>query len=357
MKFQQSIAKVALILSNNLMVKLILFVLIQISTLMVYINYINLQLNHHKEETELRMIQQNKISAENVYKVFETIDAELDTMAVNIPRMPKTVWGTSDGYNYLKDTTEKLKPLLDYIAVYSAKGTTEGSSLSVFPKIVDISDRVYFKNASSGKQKLYYGPFIGRLSGVWTYASIRRLSTSDGIFDGVLLVAVSLEHLSSICNSILRDTDLQTFILNSDNKILIQCNNHSVVVSKTDIDFHASVLGGKDVKILNTGIPSRSETSNELFFSSELQNGSGIKIISLISKDSLNASSSSIHVESTLVVSYIIIAYLGMFTLYLSALLNSIDRRVGKSKIKVIQTTNYRKDDIIVKLPEDGTLD
>lgn len=357
MDLQKHITNITLLMVNNLFIKLLIFVCIQASTFFVYLSYVSTQIQHHNDDMEYKLIQKNRVTTEFITNIFDTVDSELDLMVIDIAKTQKSWWGKLEWHNYLKESTGRIASVLEYVSVYSQKGITVGSSISSSSKIVDISDRVYFRNALAGKYKSYYGPFLGRLSDIWTYASIRRLSLTDGTFDGVLLGAVSLTALSNVCRDATQDIGIQTFILNSENKIIVQCSYNKVIISKTDADFFSSILNTTDIHSKVSTYPNRFETSDNIFLSSELTNGSGVKIITLIPKQEIYTSAKYAHIESSLTLSFLFISNLGLFSLYLTSLLQRIDRRKGNSKIKVIQSSDYRRDDIIIKLPEDGTLD
>lgn len=342
--------------NTNNIAKVVIFIIIQLSIIYSFHSYTINQTKHHMESLELKLFQKNTILRGNFVRIFDTVDGLLDDIKTDLSTKDYKSWTKEDWFNYLRVTASKSLPILSYIVMYSDKGLPQGYSLSSNLKLVDISDRIYFTNSKAGKSKGYYGPYLGRLSDIWTYSTVRRLDTETGVFNGVLLGAMSIPYLSEFCKDVPTDSGIKTFVLNSEDHILLQCELNKIVIDKTNIDFYPNILGGELSPISPSSFTSRYETKNWLVFASELPNGSGLKVLTVISKDTINTMLSTVQLEKNLFMYYIFVAELGCLILYINALLNTINRRKSSSKIKVLQASDYRQDDIIVKLPESGSL-
>ncbi|AWB35322.1 PAS domain-containing protein [Orrella marina] len=109
------------------------------------------------------------------------------------------------------------------IAVADAQGEVVYSQLTDGPvqldrqRPVNIADREHFQVHLGGDESTFYisEPILGRISNTWTVQFTRGL-WKDGVFGGVLVLAVSASHLSAALASTFPDEDDVALIVRSD---------------------------------------------------------------------------------------------------------------------------------------------
>lgn len=90
------------------------------------------------------------------------------------------------------------------IAIIDRHGTLKYSSLGPVTGHVDLSQREHFRaHADSPEDRLFISkPVLGRQSGKWSIQLTRRIADADGVFAGVLVIALDPDYLSRLYDSL-----------------------------------------------------------------------------------------------------------------------------------------------------------
>ncbi len=135
-----------------------------------------------------------KLFEEHVSGLCATIDRSLLTIRddVTAPDHPTDLTG------YLR--RHAFSPAVMHVSVIGPDGMVTATSLEPHPLGVNLGDRDHFRTqAAGGTDLLIIGkPVLGRITGHPTLPFSRRISTADGGFGGIVLLAIDPSHLVDI---------------------------------------------------------------------------------------------------------------------------------------------------------------
>jgi diguanylate cyclase (GGDEF)-like protein len=156
-------------------------------------------------DTYDRMLQENREHAQNITQIFDQYTARAIRQVDQISRFV-VFENQKNGYvPSLKDLTDKVlispaTPVL--LSVTDPRGIVYLSSQPIVSQ-VSIADRQHFIVAKNddGTHLFISQPVIGRVSKQKTIQVTRKLITSDGSFDGVVIVSIDPSIFSSFYNT------------------------------------------------------------------------------------------------------------------------------------------------------------
>lgn len=107
------------------------------------------------------------------------------------------------------------------VSLADAGGRLRLSSLLFPVPETDLSDRAYFRALETGDDRTYISEVLsGRLSGDEMFSMVRRRSAPNGTFDGVIIVSLYPEHLSSLYEAFQHMPGNATALLRADGHVL-----------------------------------------------------------------------------------------------------------------------------------------
>jgi hypothetical protein len=275
---------------------------------------------------ELKINHHNTVMRESLLRAFDILDNYID--GVRDTYYTKSLdYSNETGYFFLKGYINPAMPLLSSLSIYDDKGKLLANTLSYPPKDVEVNDRAYFKLAMTGQKVLYYGPYMGRTNNSWSYSTIRRLEAKDGSFKGVLVASVEASYFAGFCKDIspITENDVSTYITNSDNKIIIQCNNTDMASEYTSKDFYEYITKNQFKDITISTLSNRYESEDLILFSSKLPNYSELRIFTITPKGKVEHNIKAMAVESKLLELIILLGELVCFSMYWNALVKERD--------------------------------
>jgi hypothetical protein len=110
------------------------------------------------------------------------------------------------------------------IGLYDADGKLLNFSRDVPLPIVQIDDREYFKALKSTPQltEVISEPIVSRVTGQRTVAFVRKISTPNGDFAGVLVMGLNLAYFESFFSSLALEEGSSIALLRSDGLLLVR---------------------------------------------------------------------------------------------------------------------------------------
>lgn len=197
---------------------------------------------------ERRLQQVSVMIAEHTARAFESIDVLLRETAIDLAQNRRNweKWEPAQGWEYVAQRHSRSMPHIRDIAVYDASGNQRFISTYFPPPKINVKDRPYFQQLQAGDQSASFGPYIGRNSGRYTYALLRRINGDGGRFAGVALGAVEPGFLSDFCWSNRLSDDFEAVLVNNKGLIVASCR-------PTDLSRQSPVLGALAVDILFDG--------------------------------------------------------------------------------------------------------
>ena len=134
-----------------------------------------------------------------------------------------SAWPETRGHELLRTHKPLSLPQLRDTSIFDAGGRQRFHS-SLFPApVINIADRPYYKELQGGAKRVLWGPYIGRNTGVMTYALTRRIEDGSGSFAGVAHAAIELAQFQSTCRDGKTAARLKAFLVNIQGIIIAEC--------------------------------------------------------------------------------------------------------------------------------------
>lgn len=194
--------------------------------------------------------QHDRILAEHVARSFDSIEVLLDEMRHAILNGPTWQrWSQQEGHQQMKSRLTRSLPQIRHLLIFDAEGIQRHTSFAEIPPMINIRDRPYFRQLKEGAEGARFGPYIGRNSNRPTYAIARRLADKNGLFSGVLMVAIEPAHFESFCSSSRPFATFEAAIINAEGAIISLCqslaNQQGKPGGRGGGDFRKVMAGGE----------------------------------------------------------------------------------------------------------------
>lgn len=316
------IKNVLSLLRGTILFKLFLFVSLQGLGIFITLQHLHFMQVKERNFQEIRLQQQNLVLKETLLRSIDIADNSIDTVKVALgSRYLTEMWEPFERYNFLKGYINNTVPMLMSYSIYDERGDLYANSFTFPFKIVNIQDRQYFKDAKLGMDRLYFGPYYGRVIDKWSYSVIRRVSKPNGDFNGVIVGTMGLHYFAEFCKDINNFDGADTYIISPDNLIIMQCGYNKIVTDNVSKPFFEVTADGQFKGENITKEVNSYYSEKWLLLMSTLPGHSGIRIATLTSRE-LPVSTAMLWQHKML---YLIIFLLGLicFILHLNALLAS----------------------------------
>lgn len=136
-------------------------------------------------------------------------------------------------------------PTIRHILVFDKNGIQQHASFTDSPARLDITDREYFQALKAGKEETYFGPYVGRNTGRYSYAIARRLEDKKGDFDGLILLVMAAEFMNQECQKQLIYTNSSMALLAPNGKIISACGQKNDIEYTHETDGMKLLAGGE----------------------------------------------------------------------------------------------------------------
>ncbi len=210
---------------------------IAVACLIVYWAQLLASYDHMRGHVRVDTLRLASQSAHALSLQVNTLFQELDYFSQQL----STAWLEDTPKSFDRSVVLAMEALtpgaLVQVAVADAQGVIVYSRLASGPVVIDaspavsIADREHFKvHQRAAEPQLYISePVMGRVSNQWTIQFTRGL-WEDGVFKGVLVVAVSAKHLSAALEAVFPDLDDVAVILNEDGAYLARSRDLTSVL-------------------------------------------------------------------------------------------------------------------------------
>ncbi|MGB4914315.1 MAG: ATP-binding protein [Candidatus Dechloromonas phosphoritropha] len=186
--------------------------------------------------------------AEHTARTYEALDILLREIASDLssnhPEWP--TWEPSRGWSYVAERHTRSLPQLRDLIIFGRDGEQRFISTYFPPPRVNVRDRPYFIALEQGKLTTSFGPFIGRISGRYTYALARRIQDAGGDFAGIVAAAIEPAYFSGHCWSNRLAEDFESVIINARGQVVASCR-------PTELSKQSPILGALAVDVLYGG--------------------------------------------------------------------------------------------------------
>lgn len=310
---------------GSILLKLVLFVILQLSGIGLLLQHLHFMQVKERNFLEIKLQQQNLVLKETLLRAIDIADNSIDNVRETLGRRVfNEDWDSFERYSFLKGYINNTVPMLMSYSIYDEYGDLYANSYTYPFKVVNVLDRQYFKDAAVGRDRLYFGPYYGRVIDRWSYSVVRRLSKTDGSFNGVLIGTMGLHYFAEFCKDINISEGTDTYILSPENQIIMQCGYTKIVTENISKKFFDIVGVGKFTNIPVNTISTTYSFDDNILLISSLPGHSGLRIATVTS--SKLPSATAIQWQHNII--YMIIALLGLscLILYINALLDSVNK-------------------------------
>ena len=186
--------------------------------------------------------------AEHTARTFEAVDILLREMAADLSNNHNDwdQWESNRGWEYVAQRHSRSLPQLRDLAVFDREGNQRFISTYFPTPRLNVSGREYFRALEGGREAITFGPFVGQLSGRYTYTLARRINDDQRRFSGIAFAAIEPAYLQDFCWSNRLADDFETVLINGKGQIVASCR-------PTDISKESAILGSIAVDSLYNG--------------------------------------------------------------------------------------------------------
>ena len=219
-----------------------------ISVLIVLLSDAFLSREREIELGERRIQHFSIMLAEHPARTFEAVDILLREMAADLSNNHNDweKWDANRGWEYVAQRHSRSLPQLRDLVVFDREGNQRFISTYFPTPRLNISDREYFKALAEGQDTTSFGPFVGRISGRYTYTLTRRINNDQRRFSGIAFAAIEPAYMQDFCWSNRLADDFETVLINSKGRIVASCR-------PSDISKESTMLGSIAVETLYHG--------------------------------------------------------------------------------------------------------
>ena len=186
--------------------------------------------------------------AEHTARTFEAVDILLREMAADLSNNHNDwdQWESNRGWEYVAQRHSRSLPQLRDLAVFDREGNQRFISTYFPTPRLNVSGREYFRALEGGREAITFGPFVGQLSGRYTYTLARRINDDQRRFSGIAFAAIEPAYLQDFCWSNRLADDFETVLINGKGQIVASCR-------PSDISKESAILGSIAVDSLYNG--------------------------------------------------------------------------------------------------------
>ena len=178
------------------------------------------EVNAQTSQTAMRMAQ---ILREHGLKVFESHELTLDAVDDRIGGLDSPAIGASEDIHWFLVRLAQRHEQVTEIAILSAEGKVLSTSRSFPAPAADHSDREHFRVLREEHRGTFIAPpGAMRPNGMRLINISRRRTAADSSFNGVIVVALSLDRFSALYRSITSAAENSVTMARTDGAVLVR---------------------------------------------------------------------------------------------------------------------------------------
>lgn len=197
---------------------------------------------------EKRLQQFSVMMAEHTARAFEAVDVLVREVSSDLSgSWPGwTGWDAARGWEYLAQRHSRAMPQLRNLAIFDQGGNLRFISTQFPPPPLNIRDRSYFEQAQAGIPSSYFGPYVDRYSGRYSYAVSHRLNDSNNVFTGLAFAAIEPGYMQDFCWSNRLSDDFDAVLTNAAGLVIASCR-------PADLSSQSQTIGRPASEVLRDG--------------------------------------------------------------------------------------------------------
>lgn len=166
------------------------------------------------------------------------------------------------------------------VIFFDKTGQQQATSVKDAPPGIRVEDREYFKEAAAGQQSTWFGPYMGRNTGLKTYSFVNAVRI-NGEFGGVLVSSMGVDHLNQICARTMLGTDT-ALVVRAGAKIVAGCGIDTEVLS--GLESKPNVVPNFDLSDLKAG---RFDIDGVSYYVKPVRESGGLSIVAFTAQRSI----------------------------------------------------------------------
>src|SRR5262245_45502606 len=192
-------------------------------------------------ENERALTNSSLIIAKQIEQTFAAVEAVQKEFSEDISRLPglsrktfQSRLGRYDVHLKLRDKAVGI-PYVGAFIIYDSEGKLVNFSRQwPIPNNINIADRDYFNVAKLGpaSNSVLSAPVRNRVTGSWVTNLVRKISTPDGEFLGVISAAFELQFLQNYFSEISADPDSSFTLFQNDGSLLARFPQNDIDIGR-----------------------------------------------------------------------------------------------------------------------------
>jgi two-component system, NtrC family, sensor kinase len=164
-----------------------------------------------------------QVLREHALKIFEAHEFVIDEVEERIKGMDWAAIRASQDVHFFIARLAKRQHLVTSVVLVAPDGKSANVSNTFPPPATDLSDRDYFLAGKAGQRGTIIGePIAGRITGNRVFLLTRPRLSPDGSFDGIIVVAISVDRFAEFYRSITSlDANFVT-LARTDGRVLVR---------------------------------------------------------------------------------------------------------------------------------------
>lgn len=176
------------------------------------------------ERTLRKVAYLSHLLAQHAARSVEAVDVIVDVFVLELARREWHSWPQEQSVAELKKyrSIHQMPQLRDLLLFDRQGDQVALTAIDPVPRI-NVKDRPYFKAHLEGAERYFFGPYIGRNTGTYTFAITRRITDSAGGFDGVMMASFEPAYFESFCASRRFDQEVEAVLVDHDGVVIAAC--------------------------------------------------------------------------------------------------------------------------------------
>lgn len=210
----------------------------------------DLAVSRHRdlENGERRLQHFGIMMSEHTARAFEAVDTLLRETSTDLTRNRREWenWDERRGWEYIAQRHSRAMPQLRDLIIFDRYGNQRFISSYLPAPRINVKDRPYFKAIDDGAESSYFGPYVSRNTGNYTYGLARRLANESGRFSGIVFAAIEPSYFQDFCWPNRLSDEFEAVLITARGEIVASCR-------PTDLSRQSPILGSLAENVLFSG--------------------------------------------------------------------------------------------------------